>query len=377
MKSFIHLKITISLSKIMFRWFSLLFLLFISLFVVSFSSHAQQSSGPVNIKVDRLIVKAGTQYEVYLPSLEMHARIEKPFTYITSIFSANYDFNRKDLGFGLEHIIHALPLKPGFSVEDYIYFRSAFSDSTGVWRRVRGMRLSIRKDFSKRVVLEFEAKREAQKSPIRTGFARVESVDDRTVGLYLNYLRDEKADSLNYSVGYISYEQGFRFLGGDYFYTIISLRVLHRRYISKRILYEGEVYFRANVTDEESPYFFLGGLKSLRGYDNDEFWGKRKYLIRNQLGVLILPGFRPGNKNFNIGDFMLISLVDFGIVRGGANILGEKSMTDKVKIGAGGGIGATFNTKWIKDMSAQVIVASPVTLKSSSKIYVVLKGFFD
>ena len=377
MKSFLQLKITRSFSKILFRMFNLLFLLFIILFIFPLSSRAQQSSGPINIKVDRVMIKAGTQYEIYLPTLEMHARIEKPFTYITSIFSADYDFTRKDMGFGLDHIIHALPLKPGFSVEDYIYFRSAFSDSTGVWRRVRGMHLSIRKDFSKRVVLEFEAKREEQKSPIRTGFARVESVDDRTVGLYLNYLRDEKADSLNYSVGYISYEQGFRFLGGDYFYTIISLRALYRRYFSKSILYEGEVHFRANVTDEESPYFFLGGTKSLRGYDNDEFWGKRKYLIRNQLGVHVLPGFRPGNKNFNISDFMVLSLVDFGVVRGGATIIGKKPMKDKIKIGAGGGIGATLDTKWVKNMSAQVILASPVTSKSSTKVYIVLEGFFD
>ena len=96
---------------------------------------AQTDSDPVKIRVRRIVFKAGNEYSFSIPDLEFHMLIQKQHDIFNSSLTADYDFSRKDMGFGMSHALNTFLVNPGISVDDNLYFREVFSDSTGRRRR--------------------------------------------------------------------------------------------------------------------------------------------------------------------------------------------------------------------------------------------------
>lgn len=78
--------------------------------------------------------------------------------------------------------------------------------------------------------------------------------------------------------------------------------------------------------------FFLGGSSSLRGYDNQRFWGSQTFMTTLEYRY-------PLQKSFN-----LVGFVDYGGAWNGYGRLRDYSQSDKFKLYMGYGLGAAFKT---------------------------------
>lgn len=110
-------------------------IVFTALFMSVSTLLAQEGTGPVNIRIHRIVFKAGNQYSVNIPDMEFHILLKKQFDFITSSITTDYDFSQKDMGFGMSHAFSKFLVNPGVSVDDNLFFREVFSDSTGIWSR--------------------------------------------------------------------------------------------------------------------------------------------------------------------------------------------------------------------------------------------------
>lgn len=93
--------------------------------------------------------------------------------------------------------------------------------------------------------------------------------------------------------------------------------------------------FRGGSIAGKVPFFeqfFVGGADSLRGYQDDRFWGKT-YLATT------LEYRHPIQKSFNA-----IAFVDAGGAWGGYGSVNDYTQSDKVKLNVGYGIGFSFRT---------------------------------
>lgn len=83
------------------------------------------------------------------------------------------------------------------------------------------------------------------------------------------------------------------------------------------------------------PFFeqyFAGGSDTLRGYDDDRFWGKQILLTSLEYRL-------PIQKSFSI-----IAFVDYGGAWGGYGSVNQFTQSDKFKLNIGYGLGASFKT---------------------------------
>jgi len=128
---------------------------------------AQEGDGPVKIKVKRVVFKAGNQYSVDIPNFEFHVLLQKSFNRILSSVNADYDYSRKDMGFGMSHSLQNFSLNPGISVGDNLYFREIFNDSTGVWYRKQLVAPHLFHELNKNSMMMMEFKFEKEWSPKR------------------------------------------------------------------------------------------------------------------------------------------------------------------------------------------------------------------
>lgn len=78
--------------------------------------------------------------------------------------------------------------------------------------------------------------------------------------------------------------------------------------------------------------FFLGGSNSLRGYDNQRFWGSQSFLSSVEYRF-------PIQRAFN-----LIGFVDYGGAWNGYGKLRDFTQSDSIKLQLGYGVGASFRT---------------------------------
>lgn len=126
--------------------------------------------------------------------------------------------------------------------------------------------------------------------------------------------------------------------------SFLRSSVEYRQYWSKP-LKEGEAFdkprpviaFRAKygTISGTVPFyeqFFLGGSSTLRGYDNQRFWGSQTFLTSAEYRY-------PIQKSFN-----LIGFVDYGGAWNGYGRLRDYSQSDKFKLYLGYGLGAAFKT---------------------------------
>ena len=132
-----------------FRYILIIFLLIIS----SRNALSQDETGPVKIKVKRIVFKAGNQYSVNIPNLAFHVLLQKSFDTIRSSVSADYDYRRKDMGFGMSHSLIKFVVNPGITVEDNLYFREVFNDSTGIWSRKQSISPFLIHEFNEKTTL--------------------------------------------------------------------------------------------------------------------------------------------------------------------------------------------------------------------------------
>ena len=241
-------------------------------------ARAQDPVGPLRLRVRKFVFKTGNQYSVNIPDLEFHVLMQKRFQSIQSAVNADYDFRRKDMGFGMSHAFHKYVVNPGIAVEDNLYFRKVFSDSTGIWSRSQSITPFLMHEIDENSSLGLNFKFERQWSPDRREGTDILNFYDYSLKVFY-YAQSVVDHNSEQSLFNISLERSYKLFQGDYNYLLLETFIHYAKDLNSFLKYKSKFVFRGNLTPQDSPIFFVGGNASLIGYDKDEFWGSEGIYI--------------------------------------------------------------------------------------------------
>jgi outer membrane protein insertion porin family len=100
----------------------------------------------------------------------------------------------------------------------------------------------------------------------------------------------------------------------------------------RRVLAVRAKYGAVSGTIPFFEQYFAGGSNSIRGYDEDRFWGK--YTLQTSIELRL-----PIQRSFNT-----VLFVDYGGAWGGFGSVNDFKQSDKFKMHVGYGIGLSFRT---------------------------------
>ena len=330
---------------------------------------AQEDTELVMIKINRIVFVPGNKYTFSIPTFEFHMLFQKKFENFRSAVTADYDFRRKDMGFGMSHALYKYVINPGINIDDNLYFREVFSDSTGIWRRKQAITPFLYHELSENHAVGLAFKFEREWSPKRKMGAKIISNPDRSVKLYYLFQK-RKANILEHTFYYFSFERSYKIFKGEFNFFLFETFLKHSREINKYIRYNGKYSFHGNLTRQKSPLFFLGGHSNLIGYNNDEFWGRRVFNFQNLLEIKPFPEFSFSIKDANFRRLSLIFQIDVGQVRGASRLKDLKAQNRDFKVGVGAGFGFNTDLPYMPATDVHFILACPSSDTSDIKFYV-------
>ena len=351
----------------------------LTVFLLIFSSgtaHTQDDTGLVKIKIRRIVFKAGNQYSVNIPDLEFHVLLQKSFDTIRSAVSADYDYHRKDMGFGMSHSLSKFVVNPGISVDDNLYFREVFNDSTGIWSRKQSITPFLIHEMGDKSSIGMNLKIEKEWSPKRRMGADIISYYDFSVKVFYFYHYYKRPSSEN-SLFTVSIERSYKILKGQYNYLLLESFFQITRDINVYVQYKGSAGFQGNLTPQHSPLFFIGGNKTLLGYEKDEFWGRRIFYSQNLFQFKPFPKFRHSIGRAEVRKLSFLFQLDFGRVRGVSSLKDLKPQDDNFKIGIGAGFGVNTDLPFMPGTDLHFMIASPSDDVSNIKLYAGFGGWLN
>lgn len=338
-----------------------------------YSLAQDDTTGPVMIKINRIVFTPGNKYALYFPTFEFHALFQKEFNILRSSVAADYDYRRQDMGFGMRHAFIKYAINPGISVDDNLYFREVFSDSTGVWRRKQAVTPFVQHQFNDNSSIGLEFKIEREWSPNRRMGTKIVSAHDRSLKLYYLYQSQKEEKSL----AYISLERSYKIFQGQYNYFLVELLTKYTHTLGEAVTYRGIANFRGNLTPQNSPLYFLGGRSNLIGYENDELWGRRAVYFQNLFEISPFPRVQLSVPYFSMRKIALLAQCDAGKVVGSLTIPGFKKQSSDFKVGVGTGIGFTTDLPYMPNTTIHMILAIPTDKVSNVKYYFGFGGWAE
>ncbi len=339
-------------------------------------SHAQEDSSPMMIQINRILLTTGSKYSFYIPTFEFHMIFQKEFDNIRSTVSADYDYQRQDMGFGMTHSFFKYTVNPGISVDDNLYFREVFSDSTGIWRRKQSVSPFLIHSLSNNSSIGMTFKVEREWSPRRRMGTKIVSNQDRSFRLHYLY-QNENEENVNSILFYAAVERSYRVLGGEFNYFLLDFLTRFSHRLSPGLRYRTLLHYRGNMTPQLSPIFFLGGRSNLIGYSNDELWGRKVFNWQNLLEMSPFPNFVLRIKKAEFRKFSILTEIDLGRVKGAENMREYKTQTDDLKLGFGGGLGFTTDMPYMSATVFHFLVSTPSDDIGSPKFYAGFGGWMD
>lgn len=351
---------------------------FLLVFSLGGNARAQTALEPVKIKVNRIVFNPGNQYAVYVPSFEFHMFFQQTTNFLRSSVTADYDYRRQDMGFGMSHAFYRYVVNPGISVEDNLYFRTVFNDSTGVWNRNQTITPFLVHQLNKHSVVGMEFKFERDSSPKLDDGSSIVRYQDRSMkAYYLFQDRDGQGDSWNHHVLYASFARSYKILHGDFNYLLLEFLNQYSTELNEYIRYKNIISYRGNLTPQSSPLFFIGGHSTMIGYEQDEFWGRRAMYMQNLFEIKPWPtlSFSVGRANFRRLSVLLE--LDAGKVNGAPEIDGYERQKTHLRAGFGLGIGFNTDLPYMPKTDIHFITASPSDDFSDLKFYAGFGGWIN
>jgi hypothetical protein len=352
----------------------LIFIIFLSFFCNSV--HAQEEISPVMIKINRIVFSKANKYTFYLPSFEFHMLFQKDFNVFRSAVSADYDYRRQDMGFGMSHSLSKYVVNPGISVDDNLYFRNVFSDTTGVWRRKQAITPYFIHEINSNSTVGLEFKFEREWSPQRRMGTKIVSTHDRSIKLYFLY-QTKGENAWNHKLSYISLERSYKISMGDFNYFILEALVKYSKEFSEMIRYKSIFCFRGNMTPQQSPLLFLGGYSNLIGFENYELWGRQTVNIQNIIEFKPFPDFEVTINKLQLRRFSFLYQIDLGQVKGYGRLKGMRTQNKDIKIGTGIGLGVNTDLPFMPATDVHFIIAAPSTDINDMKYYAGFGGWIN
>ena len=339
------------------------------------TAFAQDENGPVKIKINRIVFNRDNSYALYVPSFEFHVFFQQEFNVLRSAITADYDYRRQDMGFGMSHALYKYIVTPGITIEDNLFFREVFTDSTGIWNRSQSIIPFISHKLSEFSTVGMEFKIQREWSPKRRMGAQIINSQDRSLKVYYlyNYTGLNKWNNFLY---FISFERAYRLFDGDFNYLLLEALFKNSKEINRYVRYKGIISFRGNITSQTSPLFFLGGRSNLIGFNNDEFWGRRTVYLQSLLELKPFPTFEFSIKKAKFRRLALLFQLDAGQVRGAPDFVDLRVQNMDVKIGYGIGLGVNTDLPYMPTTDLHIMIAAPVN-KSDVKFYAGFGGWLN
>jgi len=346
-----------------------------TVFLLYHNTDAQDPTGPIKIKINRIVFNRGNSYALYIPSFEFHAFFQQEFNVLRSAISADYDYRRQDMGFGMTHALYKYVVTPGITIEDNLYFREVFTDSTGIWNRSQSITPFLTHMLTDNSTVGMEFKIQREWSPKRRMGAQIIYSNDRALKVYYLYRKTGKTkyDDILY---YLSFERSYMLLQGDYNYLLLELLARRSVELNEYIRYKTIYSFRGNLTPQHSPLIFLGGHSNLIGYENDEFWGRKVFYLQNLIEVKPFPRFYFSIHKANFRRLSLLCQFDIGQVRGAPELEDRRPQTKELKMGIGIGLGINTDLPYMPATDLHLLIARPVD-RSNLKFYAGFGGWID
>lgn len=337
---------------------------------------AQDQQSPVLIKINRIVIKYRNSYAFYIPTFEFNMYFQKKFENFRSALTANYDYSRQDMGFGMSHVLTKFFVNPGVGVDDNMYFREVFSDSTGIWRRKQTITPFLLHNFTENTSIGLEFKIEREWSPDRRMGRNIVSTHDR--GLRLFYARQQYMDDKwRRRFLYVALERSIPHFGGQFNYFVVETVAKVSKELLHSLRYQGTVSYRGNITPKPSPIIFIGGRSSLIGYEDDEFWGRQVFYCQNLFQYSPFFDQRLRISRLELRRLSLVWQVDLGQVDGASHITGFKTQTSNLKVGFGLGIGVNTDLPYMPDTDVYFLMAAPSDRMSNFKYYAGFGGWIN
>lgn len=339
---------------------------------------AQDESGPVKIKMNRIVFNPGNRYAVYIPSFEFHVLFQQNSNSLRSAVTADYDYRRQDMGFGMSHALYRYVINPGVTVEDNLYFRKVFDDSTGIWSRNQTVSPFLVHQLSDRSVVGMEFMFERESSPkIKKGSSIVRN-QDRSMKVYYLYQYQGRPDNpWDHRLFYLSMSRSYKILKGDFNYLLLEALNQYSAELNRYVRFKNILSYRGNLTPQDSPLFFLGGHSNLIGFENDEFWGRTVFYTQNLFEIKPFPdlSFSVGRANFR--RLAILFQMDMGKVSGAPYIENFRRQSSDLKAGIGLGIGFNTDLPYMPKTDIHLIMASPSDHPSDLKYYAGFGGWIN
>ncbi|MCE5248787.1 hypothetical protein LLG96_01065 [bacterium] len=339
------------------------------------TAFAQNTTGPVKIKINRIVFNKGSSYALYIPSFEFHALFQQDFNVLRSAISADYDYRRQDMGFGMSHAFYKYVVVPGITIEDNLYFREVFTDSTGIWNRAQSVIPFLTHSLDKNSTVGMEFKFQREWSPNRRMGTQIIHANDRSLKVYYLFRKTGKT-KYDDMLGYLSFERSYTLLNGDFNYLLLEFLARRSVEINKFIRYKNILSFRGNLTPQKSPLYFLGGHSNLIGYENDEFWGRKSLYSQNLIEVKPFPDFQFAVHKAKFRRISLLCQFDFGQVRGAPTFKDLRKQSTDVKKGIGFGFGINTDLPYMPDTDLHLLIARPGD-DANLKFYAGFGGWID
>jgi hypothetical protein len=347
--------------------------------IFSFSNcavYAQEEISPLKIKINRIVFTPGNKYSVYVPTFEFHIIFQKDFNVVKSAITADYDYRRQDMGFGMSHALYKYVINPGITVEDNLFFRKVFSDSTGVWRRNQAIKPFFYHKLNAHSTIGIEFKFEREWSPNRRMGTKIISNLDRSITVYYLFQKTWKNIWEN-EFYYVSLERSYRILKGEFNYFLLDTFFKRSIEVNTYLNYKFILSLRGNLTSQNSPLFFIGGHSTLIGYENDEFWGRRVFYFQNLFEIKPFPAFNFSIRRTNFRRISYLTQIDVGQVRGFPKTEDLKKQNTNIKVGIGLGLGVTTDLPFMPNTTINLIVSSPSSDPRNLKYYAGFGGWID
>ena len=336
---------------------------------------AQEDASGVKIKINRFVFNRKNAYSLYVPTFEFHAFFQQEFNILRSAISADYDYRRQDMGFGMSHALYKYVVIPGISVEDNLYFREVFSDSTGIWNRSQSITPFLLHELTENATVGMELKFQREWSPKRNLGSQIINSQDRSLRVFYS-IKSLGDDQWNNYLYFVSFERAYKLFDGDFNYLNLELLFKHSKEINKYVRYKGSITFSGNITAQSSPLYFLGGRDTLTGYENDEFWGRRIFSSQNLIEIKPFPDLVATIKKAKFRRIALLVQFDFGQVRGAPDFLDLKPQDMDFKKSIGFGIGINTDLPYMPTTDIHILAARPLD-KTGFKFYAGFGGWLN
>ncbi|MFC1606909.1 hypothetical protein ACFL47_02970 [Candidatus Latescibacterota bacterium] len=347
------------------------------IYIVSFTgdAEAQDETSGVKIKINRFVFNRKNAYSLYIPTFEFHAFFQQEFNVLRSAISADYDYRRQDMGFGMSHAFYKYEVIPGISVEDNLYFREVFTDSTGIWNRSQSMTPFLLHELNENATVGLELQFQHEWSPKRTMGSQIKNSHDRSLRVFYSN-KSIGGDQWNNYLYFISFERAYKLFDGDFNYLNLELLFKHSKEINKYVRYKGSIIFSGNITVQTSPLYFIGGRETLIGFENDEFWGRRVFSSQNLIEIKPFPDLVVSVMKAKFRRIALLMQFDFGQVRGAPDFLDLKPQDMDFKKGIGFGIGINTDLPYMPATDIHILAARPLD-KTGVKFYAGFGGWLN